>query len=258
MSIVRELILRAEYGFDPIARHRFAMQHALAIPDGIIYSYIPKNACTSLRYAAGRQNGFVCDTLSLENIQACIQASLSEVREAKYTFVVLRCPYRRLVSTFFDKALNEPWRFKYIKKPLMKHFDTKLANLTFRRFVQMLRKRGSLMAEHHWAPQSAFLLFHNYDDYFSVKRIDDAFSVLNKRFPVLDTRDIVRHDTSKLKPIEGAFYDVPVKELRRLKSSGMVPNYRSMYDEGVKDVFDTLYSRDINLFREVIGETMFG
>jgi hypothetical protein len=255
---MRDLILRSEYGLSPTVRHRFAMKHALTIPDGLIYSYIPKNACTSLRYAAGKRNGFTGEISALQNIQDSIQANLTELRDAEYTFVVLRCPYRRLASMFFDKALRKPARFDCVRNRFTRVLNPGAEYLTFKKFVKLLEKPGALMAEHHWAPQTAFLIYHNYDDYFSVENIGEAFSILNKRFPIVDMRSQIGHDTSKLAVVEGSFADATVKDLKRLKASGSVPAYTSMFDDETKEIFDNLYSCDIRLFRELIGKTSFG
>ncbi len=253
----RELVLRSEFGIPPERLHAFAMRHALTIPSGIIYSYIPKNACTSLRFAAGIANGFKADPIALQNIQACIQASLAEVRNAEYTFVVLRCPYRRLASMFLDKALNESWRFNLLRPRFIRRLPARIDHLTFRSFVQKLEKRGALMIEHHWAPQSVFLVYSKYDDYFSVERADQAFALLRKRFPIEDTRDHTRHSTIGLEKVEGNFSNTTVQELRRLRDAGKAPAYEGMYDSATRKVFDRLFRIDIDLYKDKIGDPLF-
>ncbi len=253
---MRRLIMRSEYGLKASARHAFAMQHALAIPKGIIYTYIPKNACTPIRYAAGIANGFVCDYPALANIQVSIQANFSEIRDAEYTFVLLRCPYRKIASMFLDKAINEPGRFKPVRNRIAGRIRRGIDHLSFRSFIERLQRPGALIAEHHWTPQSAFLIYHEYDDYFSVEEADAAFAQLNRRFAIKDTREFSGHSTAGLERVEGAYSRTTVAELKRLKGTGRMPSCRSMFDSETKKIIESLYHDDIALYRSRIGKTL--
>jgi hypothetical protein len=254
---MRKMIYRAEYGLRPNQRHDFAMAHALTIPPGMIYSYIPKNACTSLRCAAGTANGLGSDYTVFGNVQASIQATLPEVRDAQYTFVLLRCPYRRLASMFLDKSIREQWRFDRVRGRLDRLLRRGVGHLTFRTFVGLLEAPGAMMAEHHWAPQTAFLLFEDYDDYFSVEAADAAFSALRSRFPLEDTRTLSGHSTLGLTKIDGDFSDMPARKIRDLNRNGRIPSYRSMYDEDIRKRVADLYSADLALYRAMIGPALF-
>jgi hypothetical protein len=113
------------------------------------------------------------------------------------------------------------------------------------------------MIEHHWVPQSIFLIYSRYDDYFSVERADQAFALLRNKFPIEDTRDHSRHSTLGLEQVEGNFSDTPVRELRKLRDAGKTPAYESMYDSATREVFDRLFRMDIDLYKDKIGDPLF-
>ena len=83
----------------------FSLKHALSIyPIDAIYTFIPKNACSSLRYSTAIANGFIGDISDIDWIHKNNIAFMPTQREialASYTFVVLRCPFTRVASCFF-------------------------------------------------------------------------------------------------------------------------------------------------------------
>ena len=97
-----------KYHHVPISQNdlfTFSSRYALSIyPIDAIYTFIPKNACSTLRYSIAIANGFLEDISEIEWIHSNNETFISTQREialAKYTFVVLRCPYTRVASCFF-------------------------------------------------------------------------------------------------------------------------------------------------------------
>jgi len=73
-----------------------------------LYSYIPKNACSTLRFSVAKANGCISSLEQGHWIHAnntVFNATLAEAIKASYTFVILRCPYRRLASAYLDEFL---------------------------------------------------------------------------------------------------------------------------------------------------------
>jgi hypothetical protein len=81
------------------AAHQFASQHALSFyAADAVYSFIPKNACSTMRYTLALANGAISGPRHFNWIHTnnlTFRASLAELAKAKYTFVILRDPYRR-------------------------------------------------------------------------------------------------------------------------------------------------------------------
>jgi hypothetical protein len=275
------------YGPDPAsgqsksAAHRFRMRHALSVyRRDAIYTYIPKNACTTLRYSISLDNGIINNDESFEyisDVNVLTQALLRDVLTARYRFVFLRCPFRRLSSVFLDKALSERYRFLY----LMYHVDRdagvlektrkaiarrmvnrlrgnalNLSRFTFRDFIRRLHVRGATMTNHHWAPQSSFLLFDEYDDYFSVERAGQGFEALTSRtgLRIIDARRLSRHGTDSLEQVDDRLYaDTPVSDLAAMRAVGRVPAHRAMYDDELIGLVRQIYRHDLALYRDRCG-----
>jgi hypothetical protein len=78
--------------------HQFALNYAMSIyRAAAVYSFIPKNACSTLRFSVALANGCIGDAdvnWVHENNQT-FKPSVRELATADYAFVVLRDPFRR-------------------------------------------------------------------------------------------------------------------------------------------------------------------
>lgn len=235
-------------------RYKFSRQHALSIyAIDAVFSYIPKNACTSLRFSCALANGYVSDISHVnwihKNNDAFI-ASKYEIRRASCTFVVLRCPYARIFSAFFDKLVGG--EVNVVEQGIVK-------DMTFRSFVSFVNKQAREDRNHHWRNQVDFLLYEEYDHYFCLEKFDDAIITLRSLgFDVVDTRSAVGHDTGALEKLGGELCDVPISELAIMKRRGQVPTLNSMYDPAVFRRVSEIYADDIELYISHFGsDNMF-
>ncbi|WP_373417475.1 sulfotransferase family 2 domain-containing protein, partial [Vibrio parahaemolyticus] len=67
-----------------------------------LYTFIPKVACSTMRYTVARENGCVTGLSQanwIHNNNQTFNATLSEALRTDYSFVILRCPFSRLAST---------------------------------------------------------------------------------------------------------------------------------------------------------------
>ena len=121
-------------------QHNFAMNHSMMLyKQNALYSFIPKNACSTLRLSVAITNGCINGIEQGHWIHANNQtfnATLGEAIKVDYSFVVLRCPFRRLASVFLDKFVaKEPDAWNY-RSALQRKVN--LDDLTFRDFVKSL------------------------------------------------------------------------------------------------------------------------
>ena len=90
--------------------YAFSLEHSLSIyPLDAVYTFIPKNACSTLRYSIAIANGFLGDISDIDWIHQNNPTFMSTQREvalASYTFVVLRCPYTRVASCFLNQVVD--------------------------------------------------------------------------------------------------------------------------------------------------------
>jgi hypothetical protein len=216
-----------------------------------VYTFIPKNACTSLRFSIAVSNGFLKDISDLHWIHEnndSFQPSKREVAIAKYTFIVLRCPFTRIVSCFFDQVVFN------------KYFDftdstgNKLS-LSFYDFLQIVKSQNRFDRNEHWRNQSDFLHYENYDDYFSLEQFPEAINKLsNKGLKFFDTRNKMKHSLIGLNKVDGNFSKTNELEIKKMKEGGNIPSYRSMFDEETINLVKEIYSDDIDLYSSKFGD----
>ena len=242
--------LEANSAFQASAHHALSLYNTSAV-----YTYIPKNACSTLRFSLALANGCVTGIEDIEWIHAnnaTFRASLAELVTAKYTFVVLRDPFRRLLSCFYDKIVGRTKIMKQFIKQSGR--TTEPEQLTFREFVTLLPPLIS--SNSHWRPQIDFLAYDNYDDWFCVEEFDKAIIKLNERIGlhIVDTRQALQHDTSSMKFARKASAgpDTTIVELAEMKGRGYMPRPSAMFDGDVLKRIRMLYHDDINLYKEKI------
>ena len=239
------------------AQFQFAQKHALHIyKHKVVYSFIPKNGCTTLRASIAATNGFMNkETLNENNINwihnntYSFSTTLPELICSTYKFTVLRCPYDRLISLFLDKFVDKTqvaWNF--YKQSNNKY---NLNDLTFNNFVDYLYTHPNIMqGDIHWRRQSDFLVYKNYDQYFDFANFSEIKKTLLEVFPInfIDSRDVTQHGREKLTPIAGKdFSNAPNIELLNLKLSGYIPSNESMINTEIKNKIQSIYKKDFDL-----------
>jgi hypothetical protein len=89
-------------------------------------------------------------------------------------------------------------------------------DLTFRTFVDRIPQVRRL--NEHWRPQTDFLIYEDYDDWFCVEDFGRAVETLRDKigFAVKDTRHLLDHGTYRHKLVnrDGGFADMPVHDIR--------------------------------------------
>jgi len=244
-------------------RHGFAARFAWSVyASDAIYSIIPKNACSSLRYSIAIENGCIRDSRDYLWLAANFETftpSLRELARAAYSFVVLRDPFARLASCFLDKfvAKKPPlWEYLTLTGQLQKHAGT----LCFREFVAGLKEAGVLRGNIHWRPQADFLVYEDYDDVFADERFADAVPVIERRagFKVIDTRRITDHGTDMLAvlPEDRDLSSCTIDRLAELRRGGEVPHPRSLYASESVALVRSLYTEDLQLYEKHVGLQM--
>jgi len=238
--------------------HQFAMRHALVhYASGAVFTFIPKNACTSLRVSLAMANGVIADTSDwtwVHQNNTTFSASLPDLAKATATAIVLRCPYRRLASVFLDKIVsrgNELWTLHRKSRDVIDPDQ-----LTFRDFVAWIRKPGFLRADIHWRPQSDYLVYETYDRVFGMEDLDDFADFFTEatgqRF--IDSRPFSGHVTSCFEQLDtGGHADTPLATLTMEKSRGRLPRASDLFDDALISAVAKTYADDLKLYRSLLG-----
>lgn len=227
-------------------------------PQNALYTFIPKNGCSTLRLSLAMNNGVIKSPSDIDWIHrnnSTFRASLKDSVLSSYSFVVLRCPYRRLISVFLDKFVGGD--------PLVKNFlniaSEKLSadDITFSFFVGSLLSDGVLRSNIHWRNQSDFLVYDDYDDYFQLEQFKEAGQVLKEKidFVVVDARKHTNHGVDGLVKDNSlaSAYDMPIAKLKQLKEQGIVPATECFYNSELIERVKSIYSNDLKLYEEKFG-----
>ena len=121
-------------------QHQFANNHALNIfVSDSVYSFIPKNACSTMKLSIAIGNGLISDPAEykwqLRNIET-LTANLRDLITAKFTFVILRNPYLRIASTYLDKIINKEPEMWFLVSLFRENI--KPNEITFEKFVKLV------------------------------------------------------------------------------------------------------------------------
>lgn len=239
-------------------QHQFAAQFALEIFEPrAIYSLIPKNACSTLRFALSRANGAISNLDQINWIHEnthTFRAGLRELATATYTFVVLRCPFRRLASAFLDKIVGRYPPFWRAFPQSREQVDP--GRITFRDFTNRICAPGGVGTDVHWRRQTDFLVYQDYDDWFCLKDFAKARNTLKNRIglDITDTRPALTHDQTRGAATHtGPLADLPITDLAALQQAGSAPDYKMLFDTQIAERVARTYAEDIALYADRFG-----
>lgn len=258
-------------GLNKNERYMFARRYALHLyPSNAIYTFIPKNACSTLRYSLAIANGYLDPSsdpnwihLNINGGSPLFKVSDYCLSTAASTFVVLRCPYRRMVSAFLDKAVDMKLPAQKLCKTVWPDINTKeemmtaLRKMTFTTFIESVCSLPREKLDEHFRPQVDFLIMENYTHWFSLENFDAMESVLKSemQFQLHDTRDRLRHDTQIYSKVMGNFAQESVENLKRLKNTKKIPESSGLYDDRTRQLVADYFAEDIDLYRRLFGSS---
>ena len=235
-------------------RHNFAARHAMAIYNSnSVYSFIPKNGCSTMRLSVALANGAISNIQDfnwIHNNNQTFQPDLKMIMSAEYTFVILRNPFDRLASVYLDKIVGKEIDAWNLRDQLNREIN--LDKLNFAEFVNYIRKPRLLNTNIHWRQQSDFLLYEKYDDYFMFEDFEKMTLSLeaNIDFEVVDSRELIGHHVEQFDQLSGEYSNVPAQEIFRLKLEGRCPSHKSLYSKELKEIVRNVYSKDFDLIEE--------
>jgi len=244
--------------------HLFANTYAAPHYDSdSVFTFIPKNGCTSLRASLAIANGFIPNLDKLDwihNNNATLgMASFSELQKAKFTAIILRCPYRRITSAYLDKFC----RSRIDSKIYMEHLGLSNAaqkSFNFLDFVRSLCLSKNLNFDVHWTPQISFMVYEKYDKYFNLD--GDAKLIapyLQKKcgFNFIDVTKITNNGTRFYEKV-GSYEEyskIDHSHIGKLILSNSAPSYASLFNGEIKEIIRSIYREDIDLFSRELNSS---
>lgn len=245
---------KALMGLSNNSRHNFALNHTLAIYESnAAYTFIPKNACSTLRYSIAKANGCVDNINSIDWIHPnnrTFSMTTESAFKADYTFIILRCPFSRLFSSFMDKLVNmdiQSWQYRNARGRTFHPHD-----LTFDWFIKDLDKAPNHLWDIHWRPQVDFMVYTQYDDVFRLEDFTFVKETLKNKIglTLYDTRPYLNHETSSLHsdPAIQSPSLMPALDLLNLKRSGKIPDVSKMFTNELVTIVRKFYTKDIDIY----------
>ncbi len=241
--------------------HNFAIKHTcIHFKSNTVCTWIPKNGCSNLRYSFSRENGAISNIKEIDWIHRnndCFNVSTKEALQAEYTFVVLRNPFKRLLSFFLDKLCHperNQFEGSYQHAYNTFNFDGELSYSDFINYIWKNPK--SIYDDEHTSPQCDFLLYSNYDDYFALEKIYEANQVICKKtgINVEDVRSKNSIFTSKgCEHCSDILPSTKASEIKALLDQNKVPIVENMYSDDMIGKVATLYLQDILLYSSEIN-----
>ncbi|ASF45009.1 sulfotransferase family 2 domain-containing protein [Methylovulum psychrotolerans] len=238
--------------------HRFAQAFALRIyRSNSIYSFIPKNACSTMRVSLAMANGCISSTADFNWIHCnndTFRADLASLIQADYTFVILRCPFARIASAYLDKIVDTTGVAWELYDAVQRQID--IQDMSFRLFVNTITKPAILRANIHWQPQVDFLVYKDYDDYFNLETFAAAQSIISEKaqIDIIDARGLTRHGIERFELISNDTYaDYLPDAIRTLKKAGQAPKPSTLYDDELIAKISKAFKKDIALYKSLFG-----
>jgi hypothetical protein len=183
------------------------------------------------------------------------KADLEDLIRASYTFVILRDPYARLASCFLDKIVSQAKSAHRLRELANQNLD--LDEITFAGFVNMLEDAGVRGDNMHWRPQTEFLVYDCYDDYFAMEDFVHAMAAIQDRagLEIMDARQLTAHglDRYSLLPEDIDHSRTPAREIALLKRDGHCPHPRSLFTPPIIASVSHYYADDLQLYADRIG-----
>jgi len=240
--------------------HIFARHHSLIhLKSNSACTWIPKNACSSIRYSIALGNGAISRPEDIDWIHqnnTTLSATNNQLLSADYAFIILRNPFKRLLSFFLDKLCHghdSTWdkSTSHAQQVFPLSQDD-----SFENFVELIwNKPMTIGLDHHTKPQCDFLVYEKYDDYFAFEKMSQATKSIHEKIglEIVDSRQYnTIHTTKNL--VESADFSPasPIKDIRAMISNGQKPSAQGMYSDQMIKRVATLYLGDLLLYRSSI------
>ena len=244
--------------------HQFAIGHTkVHYKSNSVCTWIPKNACSNIRYSIAIANGAIANMDEIKWIHAnndCFVANTKEALEAKFTFIILRNPFKRLLSFFLDKLCHADNPQSDISYQIAKDVFEFDSYMTFEDFINYIWDYPhKIYEDEHTRPQTDFLLYRNYDEYYAVEKLSEALEDINKKIglKVYDTRSVNTIYTSKGHALDqGITFQNKASEIKDLYSQKKSPITKNMYNNEMIKKVAAIYLQDILLYANRISNGM--
>ncbi len=240
--------------------HNFARAHTLLhLKSNSVCTWIPKNSCSTLRYSIALENGAISGIDDLEWIHKnnlSFAASVKELLRANYSFVILRNPFKRLLSFYCDKLCHNTLNQNDSSYSNLKSLLGASEKTTFADFIELLWNNPGLKEkDQHIRDQCDFLVYKNYHDYLAFEKYDQTIYTIREKTGIIleDIRSKNSiYTTLNCDGSDDFDYNMPSKSVGSLMLNAKKPLVERMYNKELIRKAGTLYFNDILLYLNTI------
>ena len=240
--------------------HEFARKHTLvSLKRNSVCTWIPKNSCSTLRYSIALANGAISGINDIDWIHKnnySFNANNKELLTADYTFVILRNPFKRLLSFYCDKLCNQGNDNNDRSYEVAKSTMGTNPSTTFAEFVQILWQNPSLKkANEHIQDQCDFLIYKNYHDYLPLENYKETALTIQEKtgISLKDVRPFNSiHTSYGCTDLVELMHDTPGELIGSAMAQSKKPTAENMYNPDLIKKVGSLYISDILLYLKAI------
>ena len=263
----RSLTFSKSYGnpdkIETNEEHEFARRHTLVhLKSNSICTWIPKNSCSSLRYSIAVSNGAISGIGDIDWIHknnSSFTASNKELLTANYSFVILRNPFKRLLSFYCDKLCNTGNNANDESYKVTQSIMGTDAKTTFDEFVEILWRNSSLKkANEHIQDQCDFLIYRKYHEYFALEQYKSAATRIKERTGL--TLEDVRpyntiHTSYGCSESDELSYETPAEFIGTALAESRKAKAEHMYNSEMIKKVGSLYLSDILMYLKTVDNS---
>ena len=243
-------------------RHEIAKGNTLVhLKSNSICTWIPKIACSTIRYSIAVDNGAITgpnDFSWIHQNNNTFAANNKELLNPSYAFVILRNPFKRLLSFFLDKICSEKSTKEDQSYEHAKSIFNTNNSTTFEEFVSIIYEDPSLISKDiHTRRQCDFLIYANYSDYFKFEDFQATKEKLKEKIglELVDTRrNGTIRTTFKMEKLKEFNHRTTASEANTLLDRHKKPLASNMYTPEMIAKVGTIYFSDILLYSNEVEE----
>ena len=237
-------------------KHELAKRNTLVhLKSNSICTWIPKIACSTLRYSIAVDNGAITgpnDFSWIHQNNSTFAANNKELLNPSYAFVILRNPFKRLLSFFLDKICSDKSTKEDQSYALARSIFGTNDSTTFEEFVNTIYEDPSLISKDiHTRRQCDFLVYANYSDYLKFENFQATKEKLKEKIglELVDTRQSgTIRTTFKMEELKEFNHRTTALEANALLDMRKKPLASNMYTPEMIAKVGTIYFSDILLY----------
>jgi len=237
-------------------RHELAKRNTIVhLKSNSICTWIPKIACSTLRYSIALDNGAISginDFPWIHQNNTTFAANNKELLNSRYAFVILRNPFKRLLSFYLDKICSDKSTKEDQSYALAKQIFHANDSTTFEDFVNTIYTDPSLVSKDiHTRRQCDFLVYANYSDYFKFEDFKVTKEKLREKIGLnlVDTRQSGSiRTTFEMEELQEFDYKTKASEANSLLDMNKRPIASHMFTPKMIAKVGTIYFSDILLY----------